>query len=264
MAVQGPLTRRVRDARAAFAAMAIPDPNDPRCATCRSTARPCARPCRVALVVDPAGRGGVAPAVASSVRQAGRWLEDAGYAVEEMEPPELGAVADLWAAIAMEDVIAALEPAAATYGDDGIKQALGLWRAVHPPRDAAARARRAGPARPAPTALGAVPRGAADRGHPDLQRAGVPGRSRPGRRRHDPADHARPDHAARGAGAGAARGLGAHRPRRRPCRWACRSPPAASARISAWTPPPPSRLAPRWRPRSTPARPRRSAGASPQ
>jgi amidase len=69
------------------------------------------------------------------VRQVGRWLEDAGYVVEEMEPPELGAVADLWAVIAMEDVIAALEPAAAQYGDAGIKQALGLWRAVHPPRD---------------------------------------------------------------------------------------------------------------------------------
>ena len=133
MAVQGPLTRRVRDARAAFAAMAVPDPNEPRCADVALEGPPVKRPLRVALVADPAGRGGVAPAVASAVRQAGRWLEDAGYAVEEVEPPELGAVADLWAAIAMEDVIAALEPAAAQYGDTGIKRALGLW--VHPPRD---------------------------------------------------------------------------------------------------------------------------------
>ncbi len=135
MAVQGPLTRRVRDARAAFAAMAVPDPNDPRCTDVPLEGPPMKRPLRVALVADPAGRGGVAPAVTAAVRQAGRWLEDAGYAVEEIEPPELGAVADLWAAIAMEDAIAALEPAAATYGDDGIKRALGLWRAVHPPRD---------------------------------------------------------------------------------------------------------------------------------
>ena len=135
MAVQGPLTRRVRDARAAFVAMAVPDPNDPRCADVPLEGPPVKRPVRVALVADPAGRGGVTPAVASAVRQAGRWLEDAGYAVEEVEPPELGAVADLWAAIAMEDVIAALEPAAAQYGDAGIKQALGLWRAVHPPRN---------------------------------------------------------------------------------------------------------------------------------
>jgi amidase len=106
MAVQGPLTRRVRDARAAFAAMAVADPNDPRCADVPLEGPPVKRPMRVALVVDPAGRGGVARTVA-----------------------------DLWAAIAMEDVIAALEPAAAQYGDAGIKQALGLWRAVHPPRD---------------------------------------------------------------------------------------------------------------------------------
>jgi amidase len=135
MAVQGPLTRRVRDGRAAFMAMAVPDPNDPRCAAVPFDGPPVTRPTRVALVADPAGRGGVAPAVAEAVRRAGRWLEDAGYAVEEVEPPELDAVADLWAALAMDDVIAALEPAVARYGDAGIKEALGLWRAVHPPRD---------------------------------------------------------------------------------------------------------------------------------
>ncbi len=138
MAVQGPLTRRVRDARAAFAAMAIPDPNDPRCATCPLDGPPVKRPLRVALVADPAGRGGVAPAVAAAVRQAGRWLEDAGYAVEEVEPPELGAVADLWAAIAMEDAIAALEPAAANYGDDGNQAgARALARGAPAPRASA-------------------------------------------------------------------------------------------------------------------------------
>jgi amidase len=135
MAVQGPLTRRVRDARAAFAAMAVADPDDPRCADVALEGPPVKRPARVALVTDPAARGGVAPAVTAAVRRAGHWLADAGYAVEEVEPPELGTVADLWAAIAMDDVIAALEPAAAHYGDAGIKQALGLWRAIHPPRD---------------------------------------------------------------------------------------------------------------------------------
>jgi amidase len=90
----------------------------------------------VALVTNPAGRGGVAPAVADSVRQAGRSLAEAGYAVEEVEPPDLGAVADLWATIAMDDTIAALEPAVQQFGDDGIKRALGFWRALHPARDA--------------------------------------------------------------------------------------------------------------------------------
>jgi amidase len=136
MAVQGPLTRRVRDARVALAAMAVPDPHDPRCVDVPLEGPAPKRPIRVALVVDPAGRGGVAPVVADSVRRAGRALEAAGYAVEEVDPPELGAVADLWAAIAMDDAIAALEPAVAQYGDEGIKRALGLWRALHPARDA--------------------------------------------------------------------------------------------------------------------------------
>lgn len=135
MAVQGPLTRRVRDARVAFAAMAVGDPLDPRCTAVPLEGPPAKRPIRVALVVDPAARGGVDPAVADAVRRAGRWLETAGYAVEEIEPPELGAVADLWGAIAMDDTIAALEPAAAQYGDAGIKRALALWRALHPARD---------------------------------------------------------------------------------------------------------------------------------
>ena len=136
MAVQGPLTRRVRDARLALAAMAGTDPHDPRCVAMPLEGPASARPIRVALVTDPAGRGGVAPAVADSVRRAGRWLAEAGYAVEEVEPPELGAVADLWATIAMDDTIAALELAAAQFGDDGIKRALGFWRALHPARDA--------------------------------------------------------------------------------------------------------------------------------
>jgi len=157
MAVQGPLTRRVRDARAALAAMAVPDPHDPRCPDVPLEGPVPKRPIRVALVADPAGRGGVAPVVADAVRRAGRALEAAGYAVEEIDPPELGAVADLWAAIAMDDAIAALElgavadlwaaiamddaiaalePAVQQYGDEGIKRALGLWRALHPARDA--------------------------------------------------------------------------------------------------------------------------------
>jgi amidase len=136
MAVQGPLTRRVRDARLALAAMAGADPYDPRCVDMPLEGPPPRRPIRVALVTNPAGRGGVAPAVADSVRQAGRSLADAGYAVEEVEPPELGAVADLWATIAMDDTIAALEPAVQQFGDDGIKRALGFWRALHPARDA--------------------------------------------------------------------------------------------------------------------------------
>jgi len=136
MAVQGPLTRTVRDARLALAAMAAGDVNDTRWVDVPLEGPRPKVPIRVAMVVDPAGRGGIAPEIAAAVREAGRWLEDAGYRVEEAEPPEFGTVIDLWAKLAMDDVIAALEPAIDKWGDDGIKKAVGLWRAVHPAADA--------------------------------------------------------------------------------------------------------------------------------
>ncbi|TXL81580.1 amidase [Vineibacter terrae] len=132
MAVQGPLTRRVRDARLAFAAMAAGDGNDPRWVDVPLEGPRPAAPIRIAMVVDPDGRGDIAPEVEAAIRQAGRWLQDAGYRVEEAEPPAFGEVIDLWARLAMDDVIAALEPAVAQYGDDGIKTALGYWRDVFP------------------------------------------------------------------------------------------------------------------------------------
>lgn len=132
MAVQGPLTRSVRDARVALAVMSAGDPNDARWVDVPLVGPAPAQPIRVALVPNPAGRG-AGQAAQDAVRAAGNWLASAGYAVEEQAPPELGAVADHWAKLAMDDVIARLEVAAAQDGDDGIQQALGLWRQMHPP-----------------------------------------------------------------------------------------------------------------------------------
>ncbi len=70
------------------------------------------------------------------MRSAGQWLEAAGYAVEAVEPPELGTVADLWPKLAMDDVIRSLEPAIAEHGDEGIKQSIALWRQAFPPAGA--------------------------------------------------------------------------------------------------------------------------------
>lgn len=136
MAVQGPLARRVKDVRLGFAAMAVPDPRDPRCVDMPLVGAPPPRPIRVALVADP-GRRGVDPAIAAAVRRAGLYLTEAGYAVEEIDPPAFAEAGELWPRLAMDDVIAAIEPYAAQHGDEGIRQALGLWRAVWPARDPA-------------------------------------------------------------------------------------------------------------------------------
>lgn len=135
MAVQGPLTRSIRDARVALAVMSAGDVNDSRWVNISLAGPAPKRPIRVAIVPNLVGRN-FDQAVQDAVRTAGGWLANAGYAVEEREPPELGHVADLWAKLAMDDVIAKLEPVVAKQGDDGIKQALRFWRALHPPKTA--------------------------------------------------------------------------------------------------------------------------------
>ena len=91
-AVQGPLARRVADLRAAFEVLAGPTWRDPWSvpAPLRGPAPP--KPVRAALVVDPAGHG-TAKQVQEGVRKAARALDDAGYAVDEVEPPSIDVAA---------------------------------------------------------------------------------------------------------------------------------------------------------------------------
>jgi amidase len=90
--VQGPLARRVADLRAAFEVLAGPTWRDPWSVPAPLRGPEPAKPVRVALVVDPAGHG-TAKQVQEGVRKAARALEDAGYAVEEVEPPSIDAAA---------------------------------------------------------------------------------------------------------------------------------------------------------------------------
>ncbi|WP_433284405.1 amidase [Pseudonocardia sp. CA-142604] len=125
MSVPGPLTRTVRDARAALAAMSVGSPYDNRWVDVPLEGPPVKKPIRVAMVIDPAGRGGVAPEVAEAIRQAAGWLTDAGYIVEEIAPPEFGAVIDLWPRLAMGDTIGDAA-SVAKYGDDATRTWVGL------------------------------------------------------------------------------------------------------------------------------------------
>jgi amidase len=90
--VQGPLARRVADLRAALEMLAGPTWRDPWSVPAPLRGPEPARPLRVALVVDPAGQG-TARQVQEGVRKAARALEDAGYAINEAEPPSIGLAA---------------------------------------------------------------------------------------------------------------------------------------------------------------------------
>jgi amidase len=103
MSVQGPLARRVADVRLGLAAMASRDPRDPWWAGTALEGPPLVRPIRVALTVDPSCHG-VNRAVAGAVRAAGLALAEAGYAVDEVEPPAVDAVAANWATIVFNEM----------------------------------------------------------------------------------------------------------------------------------------------------------------
>jgi amidase len=95
MGVEGPMARRVADLRAAFEVMAGPSWRDPWTVPAPLRGAPPAKPVRVALVVDPASQG-TEKQVREGVWRAARALEDAGYAVEEAEPPAIAAAAKVW------------------------------------------------------------------------------------------------------------------------------------------------------------------------
>jgi amidase len=87
-AVNGPLARRVNDLRAAFGVLAGPTWRDPWTVPTPLHRPQLPKPVRVALVVDPAGQG-TAEQVQEGVRKAATALADAGYDVDEIEPPSI-------------------------------------------------------------------------------------------------------------------------------------------------------------------------------
>jgi amidase len=100
--VEGPMARRVADLRAALEIMAGPTWRDPWSVPAPLRGPETTLPIRVALVVDPGGLG-TARQVQQGVRVAARALTDAGYQVDEIEPPSLDAAARIWLDILAPD-----------------------------------------------------------------------------------------------------------------------------------------------------------------
>jgi amidase len=124
---QGPLARSVRDLRLGTAAMMGRDARDPWWV-----------PTILDEYVPPKGRvalcAGIAeaevdPAVAAAVRQAGKWLADAGYEVEEAAPPHLHEAGSLFFTLVVSENAVSTDDRAGTtkaieaLGDEACKRA---------------------------------------------------------------------------------------------------------------------------------------------
>lgn len=135
MSVQGPLARSVRDLRLALTAMAAGDVRDPWWVPAPLRGPAPARPLRVAFTVASAGVT-ARPEVVDAVRTAARWLADAGYAVEEVEAPDMAEAAALWDTIAQGEALHFVADAVERMGDDGMRTAFRYMSASTPRLDA--------------------------------------------------------------------------------------------------------------------------------
>ncbi len=106
--VEGPLARRVADLQTAYEVLAGPTWRDPWTVPAPLRGPDLAAPIRVALVVDPAGQGVVAQ-VAYGVSKAADALADAGYGVDEVEPPAINLAAKTALEMLAVDLIVAIE-----------------------------------------------------------------------------------------------------------------------------------------------------------
>jgi amidase len=100
LGANGPMARHVRDLRLALAPMCSPSIGDAWHVPAPVGGPPLEKPIRVAVTEEPGGLG-VHPDVAAAVRQAATALQDAGYAVEEREPPALTRASEIYTQIMM-------------------------------------------------------------------------------------------------------------------------------------------------------------------
>lgn len=97
-ATEGLMARSVSDLRLGLAALERPDFRDPTIAPLPLPSGEDVTPCRVAVYAGTPAED-VDPAISALVRKAATWLSAEGYAVEEIELPHLGEMAELWMAL---------------------------------------------------------------------------------------------------------------------------------------------------------------------
>lgn len=131
MSVQGPLTRTVADARLALQVMAQGTPLDPQWVPAPLEFADARQPTRVAVFRSWA-HSPVDPTASAAVDQAARWLEAAGYSVEEAEPPHFAEVSAMQFHMVMNDMRRGGEPFMREHGDDALRKALGHYMAINP------------------------------------------------------------------------------------------------------------------------------------
>ncbi|WP_186178507.1 amidase family protein [Burkholderia gladioli] len=122
-AVQGPITRCVRDLRLSLDVMCKGDLRDPDWSPTPFKGAALARPIKVALV-DEISEVPIAQEVRGALSQAASWLVDEGFVVEKSVPPGLYEAMRLWLTLVMTDLRPGVGPLIEQSGDGDAIRAL--------------------------------------------------------------------------------------------------------------------------------------------
>ncbi len=133
-AVQGPMARHVRDLRLAYENMCAGDARDPWWAPVPLYGPAVEK--RVAVTTDPGGEG-VDPDIAAGVRRAVDALRDAGWTVEDVDPPLVNEARDMWGGLIRYEVEAGFLPILQQIGGEDAKRFLEIGMAGMPRLDSA-------------------------------------------------------------------------------------------------------------------------------
>jgi amidase len=119
---QGPLARTVRDLRLGFKVMANGDVRDPWWVPADGANSIAQRPIRVALYAENPGAA-MDPPVLDALRSTAKWLEDAGYRVEEATPPHFEEIARLFFTMVRSEERSTTTSAIDRLGDEQLRRA---------------------------------------------------------------------------------------------------------------------------------------------
>ena len=132
--VDGPMARSVADLRAVHEILAGTDPRDPRTVPVPSHGPPAPDPIRAAVVADPGGLG-VHPHVRAAVGAAAAALEDAGYAVEEVDDvPRLADALDVYGRMILTEFSLSWPMVRTLLTEDG-RRYIEMFMEQRPPAD---------------------------------------------------------------------------------------------------------------------------------
>jgi len=121
MSVQGAMCREVRDVRLALRSMTEGDPRDPWWVPVPFDGPPLPQPIKVAFTKETYGYP-IHAEIAAGLDRAAAYLQDAGYAVEEVATPSLEEPYEEWFAVAVHEIQETLGPIVREHGSDTIRQ----------------------------------------------------------------------------------------------------------------------------------------------